>query len=261
MQTNHLSFSLSIVIMMAAVVSFLTVIIFNFLYAHKKRKKIHFDKLELLALQHEKNILAAKIEMKETAEQRISSAVHNNIFLSLALGKLYLNTIPWEQPDTIKIYVGNAIDALTKSIADLCDVTRSLNWNVLDREGLVNALEQETERMRGTRLFVIDYEISGEADYLSSEKELILFRMVQESFANIIKHSGAEHISLRLDYTPDHLTIRVEDNGKGFSINEIADKQGSGLRNIKARVELMGGEMQVKSELGNGVVVQVRVPI
>ena len=109
----------------------------------------------------------------------------------------------------------------------------------------------------------VKYEINGEPIFMDSEKELILFRIIQESFNNIVKHSKATKVWLTLNYKFNYLQIIIRDNGIGFNTQEILGNiKGSqaGLTNMQTRAKLFGGYINVDSCKQNGTQILVTVP-
>ena len=95
---------------------------------------------------------------------------------------------------------------------------------------------------------------------MPSKLEIALFRLVQESVQNALKHSGAKHIQVKLEIGRDHVLMIIKDNGKGFDVS--AKKSGSfGIMGMKERVELLEGEITIDSKLGAGTLIMINVPI
>ena len=93
------------------------------------------------------------------------------------------------------------------------------------------------------------------------DKDLIIFRIVQEIFNNIIKHAAATQISIALDHAGGQLTLTMADNGVGFNAESIpAGKAGMGLQNIRKRAAIIGGEAVIISNPGEGSRVTISIP-
>lgn len=251
-------------LLITGIVLFLTTLVVVLLYSYKKKQTIYYQNIESLKLKNEKNILESKVEIQETTVQNISREIHDNINLSLTLAKLYLNTFSWSNKEKAEFQISSAIEILTQSISNLSDISKSLNSDLICSQGLISALDDEINRIRRTGLFVIDFTVSGESVYLDTQKELIIFRIIQEAFNNIIKHSAATRARLTLHFTPNHLHIGISDNGKGFNMidREIySNKRGAGLKNMEARAGMIGGELEVKSVPDTGTTIRFNIPI
>ncbi|HLG38661.1 MAG TPA: ATP-binding protein, partial [Chitinophagaceae bacterium] len=112
--------------------------------------------------------------------------------------------------------------------------------------------------------FNIQFEVTGSPVFMDAQKELFIFRIIQEAFNNILKHSQASIVKMQLHYNNDHLEIAVTDNGVGFIRNslqnETAIQTGAGLRNMQKRANLLNGYCNIESNLGAGTTVKLKIP-
>jgi signal transduction histidine kinase len=110
---------------------------------------------------------------------------------------------------------------------------------------------------------MVSYEVAGEPVFMDCEKELVVFRIIQEAFNNIVKHSGASAVWLKLDYSNHFLDIMIRDNGIGFNRDEALAKKGNsnaGLNNMLKRAKLFGGHLLLESRPQRGTQILVSVP-
>jgi signal transduction histidine kinase len=137
-----------------------------------------------------------------------------------------------------------------------------MNSDSINNQGLIEVLKAETNRMRELNLFELDYIVSGSPIFMDSQKELIIFRIIQEAFNNIIKHARASWVKLNLDYCGDHINVLIADNGKGFSLNvvELNKESNAGLTNMKKRATLLNGKTNISSAINAGTTVLVTIP-
>ncbi len=110
--------------------------------------------------------------------------------------------------------------------------------------------------------FQISFLVNGEHVLLDDKKEIVLFRIVQEAINNIIRHSEATEICIKLDYLSNLLKLQIEDNGKGFSLEEksTGPTQVSGIYNMQHRAKLIEAEFQLESKIGSGTSITVKTP-
>lgn len=100
----------------------------------------------------------------------------------------------------------------------------------------------------------------GEEIRLPSRMEAAVFRLVQESVQNALKHAEARHIDVKMEVTCHHLLVSVKDDGKGF--DPLVKKENAfGLIGMRERVELLGGTLDIRSKIGSGTTVFIRVPL
>ncbi len=238
----------------------MAVFVFVIIYLHRKKQLAYQQKLDELEASYEKNLLKTQLEIQEQTFQHISREIHDNINLSLTLAKVNLFSVNWNDPEKSDKKVNSSIDLLTKSIAELSDISKGLNADLIAQQGLLTAIEEEIQRIRHTDLFKIDLEITGTPVYMDNEKELIIFRIVQEAFNNIIKHAKASYTKLVLHYNDVKLVVTIIDNGKGFSTEQINGHQQAGLKNMQTRVKMLNGDMHINSRPDNGTVLIFNIP-
>jgi two-component system NarL family sensor kinase len=230
-------------------------------YQFRKKQMNFQEKVIDLQTNYDKNLFQAKLEIQEQTFQHISREIHDNINLSLSLAKLYLNTFNWEDRNSSIGKLTSSIDLITSSIRQLSDISQSLNSDLIVRNGLLEAIRNEIKKIQEADLFIITYQVSGNPIYMDSQKELIIFRIVQESFNNIIRHAQATETNLTLHYNEHQLEVEISDNGNGFDPQNIIKKNRAGLRNIESRIKSLNGVFDIKSNLGKGTILKLSIPI
>lgn len=241
-------------------ITIMVAFIFTVLYFYRK-KQIDFQKnLAKTRLDHEKEILTTQVEIQEQTFQHISKEIHDNINLALTLTKLNLHTLDWTDIAKAEIKIKNSIDLLGSSISQLNDLSKSLDTDTINRHSLLMAIEEERQRINKTDCIYINYEILGTPVYMNNQAELVIFRIIQESVNNIIKHARAKTAELLLNYQSDCLAITVLDDGKGFDPNQHPKGGHAGLRNMESRVKLLGGNMNIVSQSGKGTKLNFIIP-
>jgi signal transduction histidine kinase len=122
-------------------------------------------------------------------------------------------------------------------------------------------LETEIERINRTEQFIARFEQEGNITALDNDKATILYRMVQEVLNNMIKHSGAKHITLKLSATENLIILALRDDGKGFDPEERSKNgTGAGLHNLHKRANLINAKLTMQSSIGNGTQVTIELP-
>ncbi len=246
-----------------AIILLLGALIITLLYFYQKKQLIYQQNMNGLKLDHEKNIMAAQLEIQENTFQHISREIHDNISLSLTLAKLHLNTLDWENKESSLLKVKSSIELLTQTIHELSNISKSFHSEIINTQGLIKALEKEIQRIRETDLFEIDFIIAGDPVFLDTQKELIIFRIVQEAFNNIIKHADASHTQLKLEYLATEMNIIIRDNGKGIrKTREIQSTPASnaGLKNMHTRAFMIGGTMKIENIRTKGTLISFNIP-
>jgi two-component system, NarL family, sensor histidine kinase DegS len=138
-----------------------------------------------------------------------------------------------------------------------------MNSEVIKHMGLINALQKEIKRIEAFTRLKIDYTITGEPMFMACEKELFIFRMIQEAFNNVLKHAKATIASLSLNYSSSKLNVVIKDDGSGFDKEAVSSKKdnNAGLKNMEARAKLFNGEMALQTCPGKGTEVYITIPI
>ncbi|MFN8247831.1 MAG: histidine kinase [Ferruginibacter sp.] len=190
----------------------------------------------------------------------MSREIHDNIGQKLTLAKLHLNTLDLLSFNNAAERLQTSVSLISDAITDLSDVSRSLSAEVIANNGLIKALELEVQQMRKSRLYNISLEINGEPVFLDSHRELIVFRIIQESLSNIMKHAAATLIKIKLNYTELLLQVNISDNGKGFSVNQPS-ASGTGIANMKRRAGWLKGVCLLDSVPGAGTNINIEIPL
>lgn len=241
----------------------LCIFIITILYLYKRKQVAFQENLERLKIDYEKNLLKTQLEIHEQTLQQISREIHDNIGLSLTLAKLHLNTINLNNEDQSSDLINFSIDLISKSINDLSDISKSLNGEIIANNGLIKALEIEINKLKKLNCFNIQFTITGNPVFLDSQKELVLFRIVQEALNNVLKHAHAKNIHVGLHYHTDHINLMVRDDGSGFehlNAEKRKEKNMSGLINMSHRAQLLNGSCTIESKLNKGTTIKIAAP-
>jgi len=106
----------------------------------------------------------------------------------------------------------------------------------------------------------VDYESKGDLNQIDNEIAKNLFRITQEFFQNVIKHSKADHVLLQIVVNPLYINYLFEDNGKGFDLKE-QESDGIGLQNVRNRVAYLKGTLSIDSVVNSGTTITIEIPI
>jgi len=224
------------------------------------RKKKFYEEKQTLQQQYTEQLLKSQLEMQEQTFNTISREIHDNVGQILSLAKVQLNII--DQSETLdKTMLADAKDSVSKAMTDLRDIAKSLNSERIQLASLPEMAGHELQRISRTGIMLASLRTEGDEQNIESEKKLIVFRIIQESLQNIIKHSKASSVNLCFFYNSDHLKIEIADNGTGFDTDISKDKKaGLGLQNIISRAALIGGEASVNSIIDKGTTITITTP-
>jgi signal transduction histidine kinase len=147
-----------------------------------------------------------------------------------------------------------------QALQDVRRLAVELRPSALDDFGLAAALDRLAatfEERSGIRTSV---ESSLGAERLPAETETVLYRLVQEALTNVVKHAGAETVSIVLARRDDRVTAVVEDDGRGFATEDVNDA-ALGLVGMRERLALLDGTLAVESSPGSGTSLVAHVPL
>jgi len=226
---------------------------------------IHLSQKVKAAQQGLRGYIGVMTRGLEEERRRLARELHDDTLQSLIalnqrvqLARLSMSNAPERQTlDEIQKITEN-------TIRDLRRVTRALRPIYLEDLGLAAALEmlvRETQQLHGLE---VRFQREGVEQRLTEEKELALYRMVQEALSNVVRHAGAAHASVNISFSPSLLIIQVVDDGKGFVVPDspsaFAPGGHYGLLGLFERAELIGAKLEILSEQGRGTRVIASLP-
>jgi signal transduction histidine kinase len=223
-----------------------------FIFVYIKRQQENHKILNEIRNKSEADLLQATITTQEKERERIGANLHDDIGPLLSSFKMYfkheLNTKG--ENEEIK----SILSALDVNIEQIRDFSRDLVPNVLHQFGLKASLEEFKRRFEKSSdvSILIFAEIQLEP---TLEESLSLYRIIQESINNAIRHGGATQITINININKEELSLLIRDNGSGF--NQQNKVIGLGLRNIEARSKAIGAQMEIVSQIDNGTQIKI----
>ncbi|MGC4232506.1 MAG: sensor histidine kinase [Niabella sp.] len=234
----------------------LTVFCVLFVLYYLKRRAQEKEERALLNLRFQQQLLQSKIEIQEQAFNNISRELHDNVGQQLSLAKLNLGTLKEIHNIPDKEKIESARELVSNSIYQIRSISKTLLGEKVSSIGIAEAIKNEVERISKLGLLTINLSFSRDHFSLDDQKEIILFRIVQEALNNIIKHAAASIVNISLDDEADHLKILIEDNGKGFKLAGESTS-GIGLMNMKNRAHTIGADLFIESTPGQGTSIKI----
>jgi len=253
------------IIASAFLMLFLVFIIIVAIVKYQIRQRRHLHEINHLRLLFQEEIVKVQIENEEQTLNRISQEIHDNIGQILSLVKLNLNTVKVEKCDTqTQKKIEGTKELVSKAINDLRQLSKSLNSIHLSQQYLSDSIKQELEVINRTEEFTTELILCGDERTFESQKQLIIFRIIQETLNNIVKHAKAKLIRVELDYELESFTIKVIDDGVGFDLSSQhlinGKERGTGLSNISYRAKLIGASLDIDSQKGKGTAITLNMP-
>lgn len=195
------------------------------------------------------------LHVEEIERRRISRELHDEAGQSLLCIRLQMELLEQALPEEHAEWIGKlreARDLTERTILEMRRLIAALSPAVLEQLGLGAALRQLVNRFR--RLHPIRVKLLlSRLGRLPQHTEIIVYRLVQECFNNIAKHSAATNVNISLRSADGWVRLAVEDNGVGFKVEEaLARKDSFGLSGMRERVALLGGRFEVRSHPSSG---------
>lgn len=206
----------------------------------------------------EQKLNKALLDGEQNERIRIARDLHDSIGQLLSVVKMNVSNLTDKYPNDSN--VDNTLNLVDRTITEV----RHISHNLIPEElnfGLFAALEDMVEKIAGTGT-TISFTVPDEARNHQFEKsnELSIYRIVQEVVSNIVKHAAATQITIDVVRQSNQLTIAIRDNGTGFDTGQIKNSNGIGWKNIAARVNLLDGNLNVRSEKLSGTQIEITIP-
>lgn len=235
------------------------VVLLSYLFTTKKNKLI--QEKQLMKTQFEQELLQTQLEIQEQTLKTISEEIHDNVGQVLSLAKLNLNTVGNISDEQAQLKIDSTKNLVSKAINDLRNLSRSLHGESIGEIGLQEAIANELKIVQNTGHFKTDLKITGQVYKLDPQKEMVLFRIVQEALHNAVKHSNAAHLQVSASYHADHFTLTISDDGTGFEPDQLAaSKAGIGLKSMQNRAALIGAAFALQSSKNKGTSIIIKLP-
>lgn len=204
------------------------------------------------------------LESQEQERQRIAAELHDSIGQSLLIikNRAFLALSDLDEPDMVKEQLEELSDSATNAIEECREISYNLRPYQIDRFGLTKTLEAIFKRISDVTEAEVTTNVDQIDDLFSPEAETNIYRVVQETVNNIIKHSAATEASLTIRSLEHKVEIRVYDNGRGFDPGAKKgenERGGFGMISIAERVRMLGGNLEIDSAPGKGTTIQITI--
>ncbi len=250
---NYLIIGIAILVLLAALLAWL-------FYNRTKLKQE--AKLQAAVLTQQQMATTAVLQAEENERQRIAKDLHDGVGQMMSAAKMNLsvfeNEIKFKDPEQ-KISFERIISLVDESCKEVRTVSHQMMPNMLLKKGLAKAVADFLDKI-DQKVLKIKLHTEGLHERIEENIEIVLYRILQESVNNVIKHSGATALDISLIKDAEGISATIEDNGKGFNSRAINEQAGIGLKNMKARVEYLKGTIDFDSSPGNGTLVAIHIP-
>ncbi len=191
------------------------------------------------------------IKAEERERNRWAEEVHDNIAQMLGVVKLYVDMIR-RHPGDKKELLQKTMELVEQSITEIRQLSANLKPPVFHEQGLKDAIQNLLANISRVKELMISLEIDDNAcnKYLNDEQKLMIYRIVQEQLNNIIKYAEAQTVLIRVEIDHPRVIVTIRDDGVGFDPDKL--ESGIGLKNIRGRLNLFNGSLEIISAPGKG---------
>jgi two-component system, NarL family, sensor kinase len=250
------------VVMGGLVVTLLfVVIIFVLLRGRWRRKQEILQKQKELYIREAQ--IQASIQSQENERKRFAQDLHDGMGQLISALRLALHGVSKQSTAEDRVEV---VSKGEKILNEMHHEIRSIAFNLMPQtlvqHGLVPALREMSERVNGSGKIMIRVSSFDVPPRLGELAEISLYRVIQEWVNNVMKYANASVIQLQLIGHESEITVTIEDDGAGFDISVLQNGAGNGWKNIKSRLNLVKGSIEIDSRPGmSGTTVIIRLPV
>jgi PAS domain S-box-containing protein len=214
--------------------------------------------------------LSARVQSaREEEGQRIAREIHDELGGALtglqwdlqSIDKSLLTLDQRPELDRIRGRIASMAELIDSTISTVRRISSDLRPALLDDVGLMAAIQWYLQQFQARTGIRCDYDASIETADLDHDRANAVFRICQEILTNVLRHSAATHVHVRIRQDEGWLELRVSDNGRGITDEESRGEQSLGLVGMRERARLVGGDLTVNGSPGGGTRVVVRVPV
>lgn len=232
----------------------LTVSLIIFIILHQRRVLRFQNKINKMEQEQQRILLNASIKLQEEERQRLAADLHDDAGPLLATARLYLNENLVNQDKATQLQsIFQARQIIDDTIQLVRNISHSLMPPTLKNFGLESAINDLFQKISGSGAMNASSRFHEYKDRLKGEKELVIFRIVQELINNILKHSNASFIHLTQNVHADKFYLRIHHDGRGIVQSDFdklnKSNVGLGLKNISSRLRLVEGSINFEKDI------------
>src|SRR6185295_14644425 len=225
-----------------------------FIIFHQRKVSRYQRTLQKMEEEQQKILLNASIKLQEEERQRLAADLHDDAGPLLATARLYLNENLVNQDKATQLQsIFQARQIIDDTIQLVRNISHSLMPPTLKNFGLESAVNDLFQKISGSGAINASSRFHEYKDRLKGDKELIIFRVVQELINNILKHSSASFIHLTQNVHADKFYLRIHHDGRGIVQTDFdklnKSNVGLGLKNISSRLRVVQGHINFEKDI------------
>jgi signal transduction histidine kinase len=227
---------------------------------------LRLDRYRTLLTQREnlRQMAERLVTAQEEERKRLSRELHDDLGQALIAHILRLRNLQMELPTQAEAISRELEELITDSnqiINRMRQIAQDIRPMLLDTLGLRTALETQAREFGLRTGLQVTFEADADMPPLSDVHSITLYRILQETLTNVIKHSQANHVWVELSVDGRNIILTVQDNGVGFPKSDDALKKGIGITSLRERLALVGGELLINSSAAKGTIISARLPL
>lgn len=201
----------------------------------------------------------SKIEIKEQTLTTVSKELHDNICQILSVALMQMNILLQSDQKYTRENLLDIKFLVNKSLNEIRMLSKLMNGDIVLESSFIEAVSDDLERIKQFKQIKCSLTITGKTQKIDKEHETIIYRILQESISNILRHSHSETIDVEIVFNKKGCRIIIADSGKGFDFDSVP--KGNGLTNMKTRAELIGATFNINSQINSGSIITINYPI
>lgn len=239
------------------------VVLISFVLLYQRKRYRHQQEVTQLQETFAQEMLHSRAEIQEQTLQYVAAEIHDNFNPTLSVINLNLAGVIPVVEEPIKDTIVDTKVMVKQLMGEMRTLSKNLSTNEISRIGFVAVLEKYLNYLGKSGAYQVVFEKKGDIPRLSADKELILFRMCQETLNNIVKHAHAKNIYVGVDGTNHTYVVQINDDGRGFDMlameHDLDKQEGSGLRNLRNRAAIIAAELTITSSPNKGTKITIHI--
>lgn len=222
----------------------------------QQQQQLHDLEVQKIKQDHRISMLSAMLEGQEQERTRLARDLHDGLGGLLSSIKIELSQVSHQPVQQVNEGITRTLSHLDDAVNELRRIARSLMPEILMKYGLAEATKEFCKNLKETGVNMV-CQVFNYKETLPQEKQVVLYRIIQELVNNALKHASASQILVIIQQSGENLFVTVEDDGKGFDTTKPNTKNGAGLTNVKARADFLNASFDIQSTPGSGTTVTV----
>jgi len=245
-----------------ALVVLIVILILGYVF-FQNRKKNQQLKMQELVFEQKKNTAAAVLQAGENERKRIAEDLHDSVAQKMVVAKLNLEALEEYLPELNgeqQRVFNNIFSLVDESCTEVRSLSHSMMPQAFFKSGLTDAIKDFIDKIDNKNL-QISFNAEGNLGDIDKDKEIMIYRIIQECIQNVLKHAKASKLDISIIAENNEIDVTIEDNGVGFNPKMIADNDSIGMKNIQSRIDFLNGKLDIDSQSGMGTIIAFYIPL